>query len=197
LKKILKKLDLTLVILIALLVIAVVFAFIKGGPNLAGQGLVQSGRLLEQIWLRLPLGFALGGLIQVLVPRGMVARWLGPTSGIKGILIGSYTGIIFSGAPFVMLPVVASLYLAGAGPGPVIALLTGQMLLGLQNLIVWQIPFLGVGLPVSRFIVSLFITPLMGLAGAWVFKLLGKLPDLEPAAAPDIPDANKKGPEKK
>jgi uncharacterized membrane protein YraQ (UPF0718 family) len=173
------RVDVTLIILIVLLVIAMGSAFLKGGLPLAGQGLVQSGRLLEQVWLRLPLGFALGGLIQVLVPRAVIARWLGPTSGIKGILIGSYSGIIFSGAPFVMLPVVASLYLAGAGPGPVIAMLTGQMLLGMQNLIVWQIPFLGVGLPVSRYIVSLVITPLFGIAGAAVFKLLPRIPDLE------------------
>lgn len=196
--KFLKKLDLTLVILIALLLIAVVAAFFKGGAHLAGQGLIQSGRLLETIWLRLPLGFVLGGLIQVLVPRGVIARWLGPTSGVRGILIGSYAGIIFSGAPFVMLPVVASLYLAGAGPGPVIALLTGQMLLGLQNLIVWQIPFLGIGLPLSRFIVSLVITPLIGITGASVFKLLTRLPDLDAKGEQDIPSAGRvKGTEKK
>ena len=94
--KIVRKADPTLVILIALLLIAVAAAFLKGGVQLAGQGLVQTGRLLETVWLRLPLGFALGGLIQVLVPRTIIARWLGPTSGIKGILIGSYGGIVLS-----------------------------------------------------------------------------------------------------
>ncbi|MBM2825839.1 MAG: conserved rane protein of unknown function [Dehalococcoidales bacterium] len=177
--KIVRKVDATLAILIALLLITVAAAFFKGGVPLTWLGLVQTGRLLETVWLRLLLGFVLGGLTQVLVPRSIIARWLGPASGIKGILIGSYTGIFMAGAPYVMLPVVASLYLAGAGAGPVIALLTGQALLGLQNLIVWQIPFLGVGLPLSRFIVSLFITPLVGLLGATVFKILTRLPDLD------------------
>ncbi|MBI2850885.1 MAG: permease [Chloroflexi bacterium] len=177
--KLVRRTDPTLVILIVLLSVAVGLAFLKGGGQLAWLGVVQAGRLLETVWLRLPLGFALGGLIQVLVPRAVIARWLGPASGVKGILIGSYTGIILSGAPYVMLPVVASLYLAGAGAGPIIALLTGQALLALQNLIVWQIPFLGVGLPLSKYIVCLFIVPLVGLAGSAVFKLLGRLPDLE------------------
>lgn len=196
--KLLRKADPTLLILIALLLVAVALAFLKGGVQLTGQGLVQTGRLLETIWLRLPLGFALGGLIQVMVPRTIIARWLGPTSGVKGILIGSYAGTLFSGAPYVMLPVVASLYLAGAGPGPVIALLTGQALLGIQNLIVWQIPFLGLWLPLSKYIACLIITPIAGLAGAAVFKLLGKLPDLEAKDGGTVsPDGQKEGVEKR
>ncbi|MEK7354028.1 MAG: permease, partial [Chloroflexota bacterium] len=137
-------------------------------------------------------GFALGGLIQVLVPRAVIASWRGPTSGIKGILIGSYAGIVLSGAPYVMLPVVASLYLAGAGAGPIIALLTGQALLALQNLIVWQIPFLGVGIPLSKFIVCLFITPLVGLAGSVVYKLLSRLPDLKAKGESNLPPTGQK-----
>ncbi|OGO21662.1 MAG: hypothetical protein A2Z28_08560 [Chloroflexi bacterium RBG_16_51_9] len=188
----LRKAPPTLVIPILLLLIAVVAAFLKGGVQLTWQGLVQTGRLLETVWLRLPLGFALGGLIQVLVPRAVIARWLGPASGAKGILIGSYTGIVMAGAPYVMLPVVASLYLAGAGAGPIIALLTGQALLGIQNLIVWQIPFLGVGLPLSKYIVCLFIVPLVGFAGSGVFKLLSRLPDLKPKADSEVSRAGQK-----
>jgi uncharacterized membrane protein YraQ (UPF0718 family) len=175
----LKKLDTTLLVLVALLLIALGLAFLKGGRQVAWEGAVQSARLFESVWLRLPLGFALGGMIQVLVPRQIIARWLGPASGLKGILIGSFVSVVLSGAPYVMLPIVASLYLAGAGPGPVIALMTGQALLGVQNLIVWQIPFLGVGVPLARFIVSLIVTPLVGITGAAVFKLLGRLPDLQ------------------
>jgi len=169
----------TLVILIGLVAVAVAAALLKGGGGLAWQGTMQTYGLLKSVWLRLPVGFALGGFIQVLVPRAIIARWLGPNSGIKGILIGSYTGIVLAGAPYVMLPVVASLYLAGAGPGPIIALLVGQALLGIQNLLVWQIPFLGIALPLSKYIACLIITPFAGFAGSLVFKLLGRLPDLE------------------
>ena len=174
--KIVKKADMTLIILVALVLIAVAIAFWKGGWELTRLGLVQTGHLVETVWLRLLLGFTLGGLVQVLIPRAVIARWLGPTSGIKGILIGSYTATIMAGAPYVMLPVVASLYAAGAGAGPIIALLTGQSLLSLQTLIVWQIPFLGLGIPLSKFIVCLFITPLVGFAGSAVFKLFDRLP---------------------
>ncbi|MBI4296151.1 MAG: permease [Chloroflexi bacterium] len=176
--KLIRKADRTFIILVALVLVAIGAAFWKGGWQLTGQGLVQARHLIETVWLRLLLGFTLAGLIQVVIPRATIARWLGPRSGIKGILIGSYTATIMTGAPFVSLPVVASLYTAGAGAGPMIALLTGTSLIGIQNLIVWQIPFLGVGVPLSKFITGLLVTPLAGMAGIVVFKLLVRLPDL-------------------
>ena len=93
------RVDTTLVILIGLVVVAVAAALLKGGGGLAWQGTMQTYGLLKSIWIRLPVGFALGGFIQVLVPRAIIARWLGPNSGIKGIIIGSYTGIVLAGAP--------------------------------------------------------------------------------------------------
>jgi len=175
-KKIIKKLDTTLLILVVLVCISVAATLWIGGWQLTIMGFTQAGQLLNTIWLRLLLGFTLGGLIQVLIPRNVIAKWLGPASGLKGILIGSYTGTVMSGAPYVMLPIVASIYRAGAGVGPIIALLTGQGLLGLQTLIVWQIPFLGVELPLARYIVSLFIPPFAGLAGAAVYRVMARTP---------------------
>jgi uncharacterized membrane protein YraQ (UPF0718 family) len=178
-KEALKKLDTTLLILLALVLIGVVAAFWIGGGERVISGFTGTGKLIQTIWLRLILGFTMGGLIQVLIPRAVIAKWLGPTSGLKGILIGSYSGIIMAlGPPYVSLPIIASIYRAGAGAGPVIALLTGQALLGLQGLIVWQIPFLGVGIPLAKYIVSLFVVPLVGLAGASLFRLITRSPEM-------------------
>src|SRR3972149_3966110 len=74
------RLDMTLVILIGLVAVAVAAALLKGGGGLAWQGTMQTYGLLKSIWIRLPVGFALGGFIQVLVPRAIIARWLGPNS---------------------------------------------------------------------------------------------------------------------
>jgi len=76
-----------------------------------------------------------------------------------------------SGGPFVILPVIASIYAAGAGVGPVISLLTGGVL-GLQGFIAYQIPFLGIRLALTRYIICLFIPPFVGLAGSAVYHLL-------------------------
>ena len=170
-----KKLDTTLLILGGLVVAAVAATFWRGGWQLTIFGFTQSGQLFQTVWLRLILGFILGGLVQGLIPSALIAKWLGHASGLKGILIGSYIGVILPGGPYVTLPVIASIYRAGAGVGPVIALVTGRALLGLQMLLVWQIPFLGVEIPLARYIACLFLPPLVGLAGRSVFQVITRL----------------------
>ena len=108
-------------ILLGMLDVAIAVAALRGGWPLIKTGLQQTGRTMRAMWFRVLLGMALGGFIQVLVPSAMIADWLGPASGLKGIFIGSYAGLFFSGGPYVILPVVAAIYKAGAGAGPVIS----------------------------------------------------------------------------
>jgi uncharacterized membrane protein YraQ (UPF0718 family) len=181
-------------ILILMVLIAAGAAFWTGGWQRVVKGFTQSAHLMNTVWLRLLLGFTLGGLMQVLVSHELIARWVGPTSGLKGILIASYVGIFMMGGPFVRLPIIASIYRGGAGIGPVIALLTGNVL-AIHGLIIWQIPFLGVGISLARYIVCLLVPPLTGLVGAAVYQLLDgtSLSDMKQLTVPprkDIPPGN-------
>ncbi|MFC1968346.1 permease [Chloroflexota bacterium] len=165
--------DITLLILLMLVFMAIVAALWKGRWQLLILGFKQTSRLFGSMWLRLLVGFTLGGLFQVLIPTPLVAEWLGPASGLKGILIGSYASLIVGGGgPYVSLPIVASLQAAGAGVGPIIAFLVSMTLLGVRSLIVWQIPFLGARISLSWYVVCFFVTPLIGLAGGAVYELI-------------------------
>ena len=174
-----KKVDRTLLLLVGLALVAIIAARVVGGWDLTLDGLGRTWSLFQSVWLRLLLGFTLGGMIRLLIPSALIARWLGHTSGIRGLLIGSYIAIIMPGGPYVTMPVIASIYSAGAGVGPIIALLTGRALLGVQMLIVWQIPFLGVEISLARYIACLVLPPLVGMAGAAVYRLM---PGTTPAA---------------
>lgn len=165
------KIDIALVILIVLLTAAIVAAFWKGRWQLIWSGLKQTGRTFRTMWFRILLGMMLGGFIQVLVPSAAIAEWLGPASGLKGILIGSYVGLFLSGGPYVILPIIAAIYHAGAGPGPIISLLAGGML-AIQGLFAWHIPLLGTRLALAQYVLCLFLPPIIGLAGGAVFQLL-------------------------
>ena len=168
-----RKLDIGLLILGTLVFTALVTTMWKGGVQLVALALTETGGLLESVWLRLLMGLMLGGLIQVLIPHSLINKWLGPSSGLKGILLASYTSIFISGNPYMWLPVVASIYRAGAGVGPVMALITARAILSLQMLLVWQIPFFGVELPIARYIVCLFVPPIVGLAGNAIYRIAG------------------------
>jgi uncharacterized membrane protein YraQ (UPF0718 family) len=165
--------DIALLILIVLVFLAILAAFWRGRWQLLFSGFKQAGLTLKSMWLRILIGVTFGGLFQVLLPADLVAEWLGPTSGLKGILIGSYAGIIISGGPYVSLPIIASVYAAGAGVGPIIAFLVSIHLVDIRMLIIWQVPFLGIKVAVVRYIVGLFIPPLVGLAGGALYQLLG------------------------
>lgn len=173
-----KKLDRTFIVLVTLVLAAFTICLLKGGWNLALSGLIEAGGLFESVWLRLILGFVLAGMIQVLIPRQLVSKWIGPTSGLKGILIGSYASILLPGSPYVWLPVYVSVYRAGAGIGPIMALLTARGLLSLQLLLIWQVPFLGIELPLVRYLFCLIVPPLVALASQTIFRVIGEPTDL-------------------
>jgi len=165
--------DITLLILLALISLAAVVAFLRGGPRLLFSSFLRTTRLMQNVWLRLLLGFTLGGLITVVIPGDLVTEWLGPASGIKGILIASYAGIIIGGGgAFVAMPLLVSFLVAGVGVGPVMALLTAWNLINLRGLFVWQIPFLGMELALSRYIVCLIFPPIAGVLGSLIYQLI-------------------------
>jgi uncharacterized membrane protein YraQ (UPF0718 family) len=164
--------DVSMWVLIGMLTTAMALVFWRGGWRMLLSGFREGALTFKSIWVRLVLGFSLGGLIQVVIPSPVIAEWLGPASGVKGILIGSYAGIIITGGPYVTLPVVASIFAAGAGAGPVIAVLTSMNLLSLPGLLTWAIPFMGVRLALSRYIVCLVIPPIVGLAGSAIYEFL-------------------------
>ncbi len=168
------KLDKTLLVIMTLVLVAVAATYWKGQWELTISGLTHAGKIIQTIWLRLLLGCILGGLVKVLIPNALIAKWLGHASGLKGILIGSYIGTIMPPGPWVNMPIIASIYRAGAGVGPIIALLTGRAMLGLPLVFMWQIPFFGVKIPLARYIASVFIPPFVGLAGRAVSQILDR-----------------------
>ena len=162
--------DITLLIQVVLVAVAIVIALWKGKWRLLALGFKQAIRTFKSIWLRVLMGFTLSGLIHVLIPHELIAKWLGPASGLKGILIGSFIGMFFTGGPYVRMPIIAAIYSAGAAVGPVIALLISSPILNLHALVAWQFPFLGIKLPLARYIACLFIPPVAAVAGDVLYR---------------------------
>lgn len=162
----------TLLTLIGLLFIVVVIALWRGGWRLIISGLRRALGTVRIVWLRLLLGILLGGLIRVLIPGAVITEWMGPASGLQGVLIGSFIGLFMVGGPYTQIPVIAAIYQAGAGAGPVIALLTAGNLISVQMLFAWHFPFFGVRLALARFIACLFVPPVVGLLGGALFQIL-------------------------
>lgn len=114
----------------------------------------------------------MAGLIEVLLPRELLVKWVGEGSGLKGLLIGSLLGAITPGGPYVLFPLVASMFKAGVHIGPLIAYLSAWALIGLNRVIAFEIPLLGMHITITRLICSFIFPIIIGYLARFVFVRL-------------------------
>ncbi|HEU4685918.1 MAG TPA: permease [Nitrospira sp.] len=167
--------DLTFWLLVAAIGLLTAMVLRKD-PSLLGVALQHSSRLFAGVRVELVLGFVLAGLIDVLVPQALLMKWLGEQHLAYGILAGWAIGLLLPGGPSLLFPLAANLLRQGAAPGPLIALVTAKILLSPIRLISYEAPLLGWPMTFARFIPSLLLPPVIGVAGQWLFTILRKYP---------------------
>ncbi len=148
------------VIMVVIAIALLIVAYLRGG-DLWISGL-QAGA--ESFWGLLPvlvISFVVAGLIQVLIPRQQLMRWLGTETGFRGILIGCVVGALIPGPPYAMYPTVISLYQGGAGIGAVVGLMTGKALWNVHHL-PSELTVLGPQVTLVKYLANLLFPPLAG-----------------------------------
>jgi uncharacterized membrane protein YraQ (UPF0718 family) len=156
------------IIMIALAVILTIVAYFRGGVHLAGLKLGA-----KSIWdnlLLLLASFAVAGLVQVLIPKGFISRWLGTEAGFKGILLGCIAGGLLPGSPYSVFPVVASFYAAGASISTIVSFITAWSLWSVSRLPL-EVGIIGPKLTLIRFLSTLIFPPIAGI----IAQLLSKV----------------------
>jgi uncharacterized membrane protein YraQ (UPF0718 family) len=81
------------------------------------------------------------------------------------------------GGPFASFPLVLALSQAGADIGALIAFLVAWAAIGINRLLIWEIPFMGLEFSALRFVSSL---PLPLIAGAIARYLWNRYPSFRP-----------------
>lgn len=162
--------DISLVILLVLAISIGLFALGKD-RSLPMQGLYASSRLFGSVWIELLLGFLIAGLLEVLISPSVISAWLGTESSMRGILVGWMAGLVIPGGPYLLFPIVANLWKTGAAPGALIALITAKTLVSPIRMLTYEAPLLGWPLTIARCVPALFVPPIMGVLGQWVFNL--------------------------
>jgi len=107
-------------------------------------------------------GCLIGAFVTLLLPREMVARWVGHESGFMGLLIAAFFGFLLPGGPITIYPVAGAFLIMGADAGAVVAFIVSWTLIGYTRALVWQLPFFG-----ADFVIwgSLAALPLPIIAG--------------------------------
>lgn len=165
-----RRMDPSLLILLAMVLIAEIIAFLWR-PDMPLDALKGSARLLRGVWLDLLLGFIFAGLADVLIPQPVLSRWLGSERSAQAILVGWAAGLLIPGGPYLVFPILAGLFQKGAAPGPLITLITAKTLVSPIRMLTYEAPLLGWPLTLARFIPGVLLPPVMGVIGAWLFAL--------------------------
>ncbi len=141
----------------------------RRGDGSHRRGIVQGWQTLRRTLPLLIIAFAIVGYVNVLSPQTLVQAWLGPHSGWRGLLLAEGVGMILPGGPYVVFPLIATLYQAGAGLGPAVTMVTSWALLALLG-VTFELSFMGWRFTAVRWGLGL-ICPL--LAGGIAIAIFG------------------------
>jgi len=152
-------------------VLAIVLIFIGynkgGGEHILG--LKSAGNMVIQIIPLLVFAFIVAGMIQVLIPRELISKWIGAESGFRGLLIGTVMGGVAPGGPYISLPIAAGLLRAGASIGTMVAFLTGWSLWAIGRLPL-EVGIMGWKFTLIRLACTFFFPPIAGLIANRLFS---------------------------
>lgn len=143
-------------------------AWWQGGPELALSGLAQGGKTLLSVVPLLIAAFLTAGLVQALVTREIVARWLGAEAGWRGIALACLGGALIPGGPYVYYPIAGALLQTGASLGVLVAFVTAKNLWSVTRLPM-EFALLGSHLTLIRMGVTLAVPPLLGILAETLF----------------------------
>ena len=108
-------------------------------------------------------GCLIGAFVTLLLPREMVARWVGHESGFTGLLIAAFFGFILPGGPITIYPVAGAFLVMGADAGAVVTFIVSWTLIGYTRALVWELPFFGSEFVIWRIVEALPLPILAGL----------------------------------
>jgi uncharacterized membrane protein YraQ (UPF0718 family) len=156
------------VIMAFLAIVLLLVGYSRGhGEHVAGAK--AAGMMTLQIIPLLVFAFLVAGMVQTLLPRETLARWIGAESGFRGILIGTIAGGFAPGGPYVSLPIVAGLMRSGAGVGTLVAFLTGWSLWAVSRLPM-EVGVLGWRFTLVRLACTFFFPPIAGMIAQALFR---------------------------
>ncbi len=116
----------------------------------------------------LVIAFLIVGYVNVLSPTNLVQTWIGPNTGWRGLILAEVVGMLLPGGPYVVFPLIAVLFNAGAGLGPVVTIISSWATQALLT-ITFELPFMGWRFTIIRWSLGLVVPVLAGAMAQALF----------------------------
>ena len=120
-----------------------------------------------EMMLILPAVMVVMGLFTVWVSKETVVKYLGKTSGIKGIFIALLFGALPTGPLYVAFPMASSLIKKGACISNIVIFLSAWACIKIPQEMV-ELQFLGPKFMVSRLVLTIIFVTIMGVFIEWI-----------------------------
>jgi uncharacterized protein len=156
-------------IIMGILAIVLLYVGYQRGEGEHIAGLKNAFDMTLQILPLLIFAFIVAGMVQVMIPKEMLAKWVGTESGMRGIFVGAIAGGLAPGGPYVSLPIVAGLLKSGASVGTMVAFLTGWSIWAVGRLPM-EIGILGWKFTLIRVLSTLIFPPIAGYIAQLFFS---------------------------
>ena len=156
-------------IIMGILAIVLLYVGYQRGEGEHLTGLKNAFDMTLQILPLLIFAFIVAGMVQVMIPKELLAKWVGTESGMRGIFVGASAGGLAPGGPYVSLPIVAGLLKSGASVGTMVAFLTGWSLWAIGRLPM-EIGILGWKFTAIRVAATLIFPPIAGYIAQLFFS---------------------------
>lgn len=130
---------------------------------------------MEMIWI-LPGVMVLMGLFMVWVPKEMVGKYLGKTSGVKGFFLSIFFGALPTGPLYVAFPIAMSLIKKGARISNIIIFLSAWACIKIPQEMV-ELQFLGPRFMAARLVLTIGFVIIMGITIEKIIEWSEKKPN--------------------
>jgi uncharacterized membrane protein YraQ (UPF0718 family) len=135
---------------------------IKGG-DIVVAAFVDDLDLLIGLMPRVLVALSIAALIWVLMPRDRMSALVGQETGLRGLIVATLAGTVTPGGPSSAYALLAVLAASGAERGALVAYITAWATLGMQRILIWDVPFMGPEFAILRFAISLPLPVVAGL----------------------------------
>ncbi|MEA2015837.1 MAG: permease [Actinomycetota bacterium] len=125
----------------------------------------------------LPAVMIIIGLFSVWIPRSTIIKYMGKTSGVKGILISLALGMLPTGPLYIAFPMAAALLKKGAKVSNIIIFISAWACIKLPQEFV-EIQFMGINFTMLRLSLTIFFVIIMGIIIEKIIKFTRKNPEL-------------------
>jgi uncharacterized membrane protein YraQ (UPF0718 family) len=122
---------------------------------------------------RIMLALITAGFVAKLLPSETVGHWIGPETGLSGIVVASLVGAAIPSGPIIAFPIVLVLLQAGAGIPQVIAFLTSWAVYALHRILMYEASLMGWHFAITRMISSIILPILAGLFAMGFIAIFG------------------------